>query len=169
MAIGFELLVENLRNIDFFNFFLPWALILAITYGILQKSKILGESNAVNSVASIALSFLFLGGLLMVLPSDFFPKFFAIFGVVISAILFILLVSGFLGANVQEIIGKNDAAKWIFFIIVAVATIGLLISLFSGFEPILGFFRESSIGEFIATLALIAVFVLVAWIVTKKS
>lgn len=166
MAVGFDLLVENLQNINFFNTFLPWVLIFTIAYGILTKTEILGDNKSVIAVASIAISFIFLGGLFLVVPHNFFPIFFAILGVIISVLFAVLIVAGFLGASIQDFFKDVKGAKWIIFIFLIIFFLGIALSIFGQLEPAIktasDIFSNENFLNFLLTLILIGIFVLVA-------
>ena len=57
----FELLVSNLNQMGFFGFLLPWLLMFAVTYGLLVKSKVLGEDQKLIGVISLVAAFFVVG------------------------------------------------------------------------------------------------------------
>ncbi len=58
----FQMIAIRLGELGFYDFLLPWLITSAIIWGLLQKSKIFGESAvAINSVLSLAISFLVWG------------------------------------------------------------------------------------------------------------
>jgi len=103
MAIGFELFLENLRQAGFFNLFLPWLLILSVSYGILKKTEALGEENSVIAIASVAISFLGVGGILSVVPAEFFAQFFALISVLLVVVLGIVIILGLAGIDIADL------------------------------------------------------------------
>lgn len=57
MVYVFEHVIQLLENFGFFRVLLPWLLIFAIFYGILNKTKILGEQKNINAVVALAAAF----------------------------------------------------------------------------------------------------------------
>jgi len=51
----FTTIIDNLNQLGFYGFVLPWLLVFGITYGILEKSKLLNKKAA--GIVSLALSF----------------------------------------------------------------------------------------------------------------
>jgi hypothetical protein len=61
MANPFEIMVSNLRDLGFFGFLFPWVLMFALTFGLLLKSKALGEDKRVMGVVSMVVAFFVIG------------------------------------------------------------------------------------------------------------
>ena len=54
----FQIVAEKLGELGFYDFLLPWLITSAVIWGLLQKSKLFGESAVtINSVLSLAISF----------------------------------------------------------------------------------------------------------------
>ena len=168
--IGFELIIENLRNIGFYNFFLPWILVLSIVYGILVKTEVFGDNKSVNAIVSIAISFIFLGGLYAFIPHNFFAIFFSRFAILIVVLLAIAILLGFFGIKMNEL-GGNAKFKWIIFAIISAVLIVMTIlhtfSISVGFGGIGRFFSSEGFLNAIYILIMIGVMVLVIWLITK--
>ena len=61
MASTIETVIQNLRGLGFFEFFLPFMLTSAIFYGFLRKSKLFGEPKdniSVNAVVALIAAFM---------------------------------------------------------------------------------------------------------------
>lgn len=94
---GFALLFDNLEAVDAFEIFLPLLLFLAIYFGLLKKTEAIGDDDAVIGVASIAMSFITVFGVLMFVPANFFPQFFGVSALVLIAVLSAILILGMTG------------------------------------------------------------------------
>src|SRR3989338_2339844 len=57
----FELLVSNLTSLGFFTSFLPYLFTFAVIYGLLVKTKVLGEDPKISGVVSLAIAFFTIG------------------------------------------------------------------------------------------------------------
>ncbi|MFB6147530.1 MAG: hypothetical protein ABEJ66_01465 [Candidatus Nanohaloarchaea archaeon] len=98
---GFEMLFANLQQIGFFEFFLPVVLFIAIYYGILNKMELLGEDEAVQGTAAIALSLLTVLGIYTVIPFSLFQQFFGALSVVLIVVIGFLVVLGMFGIEFE--------------------------------------------------------------------
>ncbi len=94
---GFELFIENLDSIGAFDVFLPLLLFLAIYFGLLKKTEAIGDDDAVIGVASLAMAFLTVFGVLTIVPASVFPQFFGVLAVVLIAILSAVISMGLVG------------------------------------------------------------------------
>ena len=61
MAGPFEIVVQKLIDLGFYNFLFPFIITAAIFYALLRRAKIFGESLTVNAVISISIAFLIFG------------------------------------------------------------------------------------------------------------
>lgn len=57
----FELVAQRLAELGFYNFLLPFILVAAILYGLLTKTKVLGESIIINGVVSLSVALIIFG------------------------------------------------------------------------------------------------------------
>lgn len=156
MAAGFQLLFDNLNNVGFFEFFLPILLFVAIYFGLLRKTEVLGDDESVVGAAAIALSFATTFGLYMVVPFEFFKQAFGLIAVVLIALLSVVMVLAMSGINIEEEdrlwLKLGAAATGIFLIILALpALVGETFNV-----GVAGFgFGSEEVQSFILTLVLI--------------
>jgi len=103
----FELLVSNLNVMGFFGFILPWVFIFCIAFGLLAKTKVLGDDTRIAAVVSIILGFFVVGyggpGL-----ANFFVNIFGIAAAVLAGILVLVLFMGMAGIPIDQL-AKNKA------------------------------------------------------------
>lgn len=57
----FQTVIEKLVDLGFYDFFFPFIITSVIVYALLRKSKVLGESNAINGVVALSIGFLIFG------------------------------------------------------------------------------------------------------------
>lgn len=95
VELNFETFVRDLQDIGFYNYFLPFILIFAITYALLENSKILGEKKNVNVVISMAIGLILIvqQGIVETINS-FLQKSSLIIVIALVALLIIFLVGG---------------------------------------------------------------------------
>lgn len=133
MATPFEVMIQQLTELGFFGFLLPFMLVFVVAYGILSKTKVIGEDKKVQVAASAILAF-FVLGFGSVTFGAFFVNLFALGTVVLAAILVILLFVGLVGGDISKLFGGNNMVIWllvgigviIFFLVLN--TIGIAIS-----------------------------------------
>lgn len=102
MASPFELLVRNLDQLGFFGFLLPWVFTFAIFYGLLLKSKVLGEDHKIIGVVSLVSAF-FVIGFGGVALGTFLKTLFGATAMVLAGILITLLFVGMAGYDVSKL------------------------------------------------------------------
>ncbi len=61
MANPFEIVVQQLIDLGFYNFLFPFIITAALFFALLKKSKILGESVSINAAVSLSVAFLVFG------------------------------------------------------------------------------------------------------------
>lgn len=127
----FEKVVQKLIEIGVYDYLLPFILVTALTYALLRKIKVLGESAFVNGVVALSIGFMFFAvpqimGVSVAKPLiGFFSQ-----GVVALVVLMIgFLIAGFFYPNIFEKMAegaKGGGMIW-WFVIFAV-----LLAIFSG-------------------------------------
>lgn len=146
MADPFTILVGNLKQLGFFGFFLPFLLMFAVSYGLLLKSKVLGENPKIIGVVSLLLGFFVIGfgGPMM---GTFFVNLFGLAAIILGGILVIVLLIGMTGGSIEGIAGNK---------IVTAVIVGIGILLFvSAIEGATGARLISN--EFVATILVIII------------
>jgi len=139
----FELLVQNLQHMGFFGFLLPWLLMFAVTYGILLKSKALGEDQKIIGVISLVVAF-FVIGYGGVAIGTFMQNMFGIAAMVLAGILVTVLFVSMAGGDISKFVeGKEVMA-----LIIAIGIVVFVVAI-------------GSIGVNLGTDALAAVFIMV--------
>lgn len=102
MMNPFEVLVYNLNAMGFFGFILPWVFIFAIAFGLLVKSKILGDDMRIAAVVSIVLGF-FVVGFGGIALANFFVNIFGIAAAVLAGLLVLVLFMSMAGIPIDQL------------------------------------------------------------------
>ncbi|UCD03829.1 MAG: hypothetical protein JSW73_04795 [Candidatus Woesearchaeota archaeon] len=105
MVYVFEHVIDLLREFGFFAVLLPWLLIFAIFFGILQKTKVLGEQKNINAIVALAAAFFVVAATPIV---DAINSLIPAAAYLIVAALLILMVLGFFIKDV----GDGMVNKW---------------------------------------------------------
>ena len=110
MAYSITELLNQMNQLGVFSYVLPFMIVFAVIFGILQKTQILGDQNSARGVnAIIAFS---IGGLSLlydVVPT-FFATIFPRFGVGLAVFLVLIIALGFFYTDEK---GKADGLKWV--------------------------------------------------------
>ena len=61
MANPFEIVVQKMIDLGFYNFLFPFIITAAIMFALLKKSKVLGDSVQLNAVVALSVAFLIFG------------------------------------------------------------------------------------------------------------
>jgi len=133
MAYGanLEQIIYAWADFGVFAYLLPFLMIFAIVYGILSKSKILGENRGVNATISLAVGLLALQNHYV---TNFYAMIFPYTGMAIAVLLVALILMGLISPE------QNKYAQWIWFGIGAISFIFVLIYSFSDWKLIGGGF-----------------------------
>jgi len=140
----FEILVANLNQLGFFGFLLPWLLTFAVVFGLLSKTKALGEDLKINGVIALVVAFFVIGFGGPALGT-FFVNLFGWGAVVLAVILVIVLFLAMTGADVTKVLGGNVHIS----------------ALLVGIGIIIVFITIGAFGVKISTDVLAAVFVII--------
>lgn len=127
-------MLENLNNLGFYDFLLPWLLFLALFFGILQGKKIISEDTTVNGVIAIVSAFL----VAYIAHGMLLTRIFGTFGVVAAGGLILLIALGMFGIKPEELLGANKTA-----LSVGIALIAVLIFVSAGGLEIFNLFIDS--------------------------
>jgi hypothetical protein len=129
---AFELLVSNLNQLGFFGFLLPWLLMFAVVYGLLLKSKALGENQKIIGVVALVAAF-FVVGYGGPLVGTFFQNLFGIAAMILGGIIVIVLFVSMAGGDITKLVENKAimaliAGVGIIVLVVALGTFGVKVS-----------------------------------------
>jgi hypothetical protein len=122
-TVIFDSVIDLLVEFGFFRVVMPFLLVFAITYGIILKTKILGEpeegaTKSIAAIISMALGFFIISSkpvvnaLSILIPQAAF---------LLILLLFILLILAFIGFPIAE--GISDTKWWMYIVVIGVILI----------------------------------------------
>ena len=123
----FEIAVQQLVDVGFYNFLLPFILFTTVMYAVLRKTSILGDSVIINAIISVGAG-LIVFGVPVILGSSITQSLTAFMTQSVIIILVIamgFIVSSFFYPNLQaklpEIFKEGGPATWLIWTVVAFA------------------------------------------------
>ena len=164
----FPNLTQSMENMGFFLYLFPFLLALAIFYGILYWVFCSGDSKKLPKSA-VALISIILAFFVMLYSSwnttimYFFANLSGAGLIVGSGILFIAILLGLMGFNIEKLTDKDYSGRgrWVF--IIGVLVIGVLIFFGAGGASFGLIPSWSDNGEFLTALFVIAIIGLAVW------
>ena len=151
----FEILVYNLNQMGFFGFLLPWLLMFAVTYGLLLKSKALGEDQKVIGVVSLVAAF-FVVGYGGPLLGAFFQNLFGVAAIVLGGILVTVLFVSMAGGDISKFVESKA-------IMALLAGIGIIV-----FMIVLGTYGVAVQSDVIAAIFMVIVMAIAVVFIAGK-
>src|SRR3989338_7383399 len=156
MAVNFADLFLSFQGFGLFEFFLPFLLIFAVVFAILQKIKVLGGNKGVQAIVSIAIGLLAVqNSFVIYLINNFLSN----IALVIVLIIIFLIIIGLLA-------GEEVGAK-LNWLVIGVALVGifwaLFYDLFAGTWILPGFFLLTGATQ--GSLLAILIFIVVIFII----
>ncbi len=103
MAFNIGDLFVELESFGFFEYALPFLIVFAVVFAILEKSEWLGSNKAVKAIVSASVGLLSTWGLIV---ADFYRIIFPYMGIGLGVVLVALIFMGFFISD------KNDIKKW---------------------------------------------------------
>lgn len=129
----FQQVVQRLIDLGFYEFFLPFILVAAISYAVLRKTKVLGESATINGIISMALAFFIFGlpvlsGVSLVKPlTSFFGSIWVVMLILVGGM---LIASFFVPDLTSRLVETMKGGGMIWWMIVIALVIGIISGLF---------------------------------------
>jgi hypothetical protein len=114
----FDVFLGNLNQMGFFQFLLPFLLILAIVYGVIRFAAPEKFDKSAAGLISIIIAFFFMNysGGAGVAVANFFTSIFGATGIILTGILVVVLLLGLMGIKFSGEGGltTGNKGKWIF-------------------------------------------------------
>ncbi|MBT7705821.1 hypothetical protein HN747_00055 [archaeon] len=163
MAFTIGDLFVDLEQFGFFDFVLPFLIVFALVFAILEKSKWLGENKAVQAIISVSIGLLSTWGMML---TEVYKVLFPRMGIFLGVILVVLIFVGFfIKGDDADAVKKFAPIGW------AAAVIVLLWTL--NFFGIWGGYGVGGFWEIITynlgAIVVIALTVLAIWAIVKKG
>lgn len=158
-----EEMIQNLENVGFFAYVLPWLLTLAIVYGILEHYD-MPQSKSARGVISIVAAFLVLpiGGVIQPFLIGMMKNLVVVGTGILVAIIFVELL-GYKAGGEENIFQKHPREFGIVLIIIAI-----LVFIGAGGLNLLGF-RVRISENLVTLLFFLAVLVIGVWWITSEE
>lgn len=178
--VDFREIVDTLVDIGFYDVFLPFILVYAVVFAILEKSKIFSsadtDSKQVKNVNAI-IAFVFGVFVVASIQTVKFIESFVMYGVLfIVFILVVLIVLGFIfGEDYMKLLKDDDGKlrKGLAFTIagiVVLISVGVLFSLLGVWDIIAGWFDAEFDSDWISSVIIIALIIgTLVWITKGDS
>lgn len=150
-------MITYMSQTDIIHLFFPWLLLLAFTFGMLQKYEFF-EDEAVTGAIALSSSFLAIAGIYFFLPENIFANFGGILAFAAFGVLGFLIVMAIAGIDISEMegrIGKIPLAVGL-----GILSIGLL-AMAAGAFPVEEVVREVNIDANLVDDVLMPIILLV--------
>ncbi|MFB6193009.1 MAG: hypothetical protein ABEK00_02060 [Candidatus Nanohaloarchaea archaeon] len=110
-----------------FNVFLPWLLVFAVSYGLLNKYEVISEETQVNGVIALAFAFLSVIGVSSFAPAGMWTHFASAIAFGIFGLLSLMILFAVAGYDLENM-GDQYSIPWIFAGVIAIVSfIGVLV------------------------------------------
>ncbi len=126
--MAFEQIVLMMADMDVFQLFFPWLLVLAVTYGVLEKYKVISEDEQVNGVISLAVAFLAIGGAYFFLPPGIMTNLAAALTFGVFGFLGLMILMAVAGIDIAEDEKTESIRLWSAVAIAAIVFIGAFVT-----------------------------------------
>lgn len=103
----FEQIIQSMVEMQIFRFFFPWLLVLAVSYGVLEKYHFISEDEFVNGSISLAIAFMAGGGAYLFIPAGLLTNVVAAATFAIFAVIGLMIVLGVAGYDLEKL-QEND-------------------------------------------------------------
>jgi hypothetical protein len=126
MTNYFEIAAQLMEKFGFYQYFFPFAIIAAVVFGLLKKSKILGESTFLNGLIALCVSFIAVFGIPISTGLNLAP-YWSTFFMQISVFMIIffvgLLMATLFYPNISEWLPKVFTSRSMLMIMVVIAIV----------------------------------------------
>src|SRR3989344_4181180 len=140
----FGTLIAELQSLGVYDYFLPFLLIFAIVFAILEKTKIFGDKTNINVVDSLVIGLLLIVQQpIVAIINNFLPK----ASLIIIIILIALIVISLIGGNPTKLSGS----------VFSVGVIVIILALIWALSPNLGWSLPFDISERTKNLILLLI------------
>ena len=160
MAFNLEDIIGKLIEIGFYQVFLPFLLVYAVVFAILQKSRIFeGGSSSAQQAKNVNAIVAFVFGLFVVASAhviSLFQAFITHFVIIIIFILCVLLILGFIFGDSYQDFLKDSKIKYALAGLIVIVSIIVLFNILGWWDNVVDFFDEDffeTVGIIIAILA----------------
>ena len=123
---AFEIIVQTMTEMGF-RLFLPWLLVLSVTYGLLEKYEVVSGETQVNGSIALAMAFLTIIGVNQFAPAGIFTNFAAAITFGLFGLLGLMVLVAMAGYDIENDADGGtpryfDVAKFVVSIVTIVVT-----------------------------------------------
>lgn len=171
MVSPLESAMQFLRDFGFFNVVLPFLLIFAIVFAVLEKTRIFGTETVkgekvprrnIDAMVAFVIAFFFVAATNLVeVIQIFLPQ---ITFILIVIICLMLLIGAF---SVEGELKIGRGLKIFLIIIVLIVILFLLLNVFGLLGPFFELIKELWGGPVLSTIIFLIIIAIVIWVVTK--
>lgn len=169
--VNFNAVIDNLISIGVYQVVLPFLLVYAIIFAILQKSKIFeGGSSTAENAKSVNAVVAFVFGLFVVASIQVVQL---IQSLIINAVLILIfllcvvILLGFLFGDGYKEIFENKIVKWTFFIGIFIVVLGIFLYLIGAWDWFFDLFDSFDSSGTFNTILVFALIGGVLYFITK--
>lgn len=123
---AFNVIVEVMTEMGF-RLFLPWLLVLAVTYGLLEKYELVSGETQVNGSIALAMAFLTILGVNQYAPPGIFTNFAAAVSFGLFGLLGFMVLIAVTGYDLENYADKG-APRWFAVAIFVVSFVTIIVS-----------------------------------------
>ncbi len=150
-------MITFMSQTDIIHLFFPWLLLLAFTFGMLQKYEFF-EDEAVTGAIALSSSFLAIAGIYFFLPENIFANFGGILAFAAFGVLGFLIVMAIAGIDISEMEGRIGKIP----LAVGLGILGIgLLAMAAGAFPVEEVVREVNIDANLVDNVLMPIILLV--------
>ncbi len=173
MAFNLSEIVEKLIDIGFYQIFLPFLLVYAVVFAILQKSKIFeGGSSTPDQARKVNAIVAFVFGLFVVASAhivSIFQEIIQSFIVIVIFILCVLIVLGFIFGDSFNDLFKDSKIKYSLASLILIVSLGILFNVLGWWDTISNFFDDSFWDSFGVVIGILIFGGILYWITSSDS
>lgn len=164
----FSTLLGNLERLGFFQFLLPFLLVLAIVYGVLRFALREHLDSSASALIAIVIAFFTMNysGEVGFQFADFFTTYFGATSIVLTGLLGIIIILGLAGIKVTALFGIKEGEKipkhiWAFFLLLTF--IGYLVFLGAGGAELVPIPQNVITDDFMAIIFFVFILAIAVW------
>lgn len=107
---AFEIIVQTMTEMGF-RLFLPWLLVLSVTYGLLEKYQVVSDETQVNGSIALAMAFLAIIGVNNFAPAGIFTNFAAAITFGLFGLLGFMVLVAMAGYDIEKY-AEGGTPRW---------------------------------------------------------
>jgi len=169
----FQIAVERLLELGFYEFLLPFILFTTILYAVLRKTQILGDSVVIHAIVSVSVG-LFIFALPVIIGIGMVPaltRFFGQMTILLIVIVFSLLLASFFYPNLMErlpeLVKTSGPLQFLIYIVIGIAAFFGLFGIATNFFDYL--VKISGINPELVAISGVVIVVLVVFLLIAMA